>query len=328
MHDSEAARAPEAPAESKRQGDLVILPTNPPPAGAEAIWYKGRGGLKLRMMFAPDQKGGGRTRGTVLVCPGRTEPLEKYFEVARELQARNFDVAVFDWPGQGLSQRMHKSHLAGHVRTFGIYVDALKRGVEAIEHKAKGPYILLAHSMGGAISLEALRTKQVKVVAAAFCSPMWGLPVWFFQRWYARTLRFFGFGGMIIRPPQPEETFETNPLTHDRARWQVYRDLIAARPELAVGEPTIAWFVAALNTMRNFHETSALGQLRRLPSLVAIAGDEVIVKPAAQRRVARQLKAAKVFTVRGAGHEILMETDDRRQEIWRAFDEMLKKAGV
>jgi lysophospholipase len=308
--------------------DLVLIPGNPPPEGAEAIWYEGRGGLRLRLMFAPEPKGGGKTRGTALVCPGRTEPIEKYFEVARELQERGFAVVIFDWPGQGLSARMRKDPLAGHVRSYGVYVDALVRGLEALGRRAPGPFVVLAHSMGGAISLEALRTRRLSVAAAAFSAPMWGIPIWFFQRWYARLARLFGFGGMLARPPGPEETFANNQLTHDETRWRVYRDLIAAEPKLAVGEPTIAWIVASMNVLREFFEPAALDHLRQLPTLVAIAEEDTIVKKSAQRKLARRFKAGKTITVDGAGHEILMETDARRTEFWKAFDEMCKRAKV
>ena len=307
--------------------DLVIIPGNPPPENAEVIWYEGKGG-KLRLMFAAEPKGGQKTRGTIFVCPGRTEFIEKYFEVGRDLQMRGFAVAIFDWPGQGLSQRQHKSPLAGHVRSYGVFVDGFVRGIEKLGRRAPKPHVILAHSMGGTIALEALRTGRVKVAAAAFSAPMWGLPIWFFQRWYARAVRLFGFGGMIARPPGPEETFETNPLSHDEKRWRLYHELVAADPRLKLGEPTVGWVVASLNVMREFFEPSALDHLRNLPALVAIAGEEAVVKNAATRKLARRFKAGKTITVKGSGHEILMETDERRAEFWKAFDAMLKQANI
>jgi lysophospholipase len=306
---------------------LVIVPGNPPPEGAEAIWYEGRGGRRLRMMFAPSTREG-KARGTALVCPGRTEMIEKYFEVARDLQDRGFAVAVFDWPGQGLSARMHKSPLAGHVRAFSIYVDALVRGIDKLGRRAPKPHVILAHSMGGAIALEALRTSKVEATAAAFSAPMWGIPIWFFQRWFARGVRLFGGGALIARPPQPEESFATNQLTHDETRWSLYRKLVEAEPKLAVGEPTIGWIVASLNVFHAFFRTGALEHMRQTPILVGIASEETIVKKSAQRKLARQFKAGKVLVVEGAGHEILMEVDHRRKAFWDAFDDLLKRARI
>ncbi len=308
---------------------FVLLPGNPPPDGAEAVWYQGRGGRRIRMLFAPEPKANGiKTRGTVLVCPGRTEFIEKYFETARDLQARGFAVVIFDWPGQGLSQRMHRDPLAGHVRTYGAYVDALVRGLDKLGRRAPKPHVILAHSMGGTVALEAMRTRRISVAAAAFSAPMWGLRIPFYLRWFARLARWAGAGGMAARKAGPEEVFDGNLLTHDEARWQVYRDLVAAEPKLRLGEPTIGWVVASLNVMGAFFWTGALDHLHDIPMLVAVAEDEEVVNGPASRRLAKRLKAAKTITIKNARHEILMETDDRRDAFWKAFDDMLKRERI
>ncbi|HVY90550.1 MAG TPA: alpha/beta hydrolase [Hyphomonadaceae bacterium] len=312
-----------------RPQELVVIPDNPPPEGAEVIWFEGKNGKKVRMLFAPEPKTNSvKTRGLAIVCPGRTEFIEKYFEVARDLQARGFAVVIFDWPGQGLSERLLANPTLGHVRAYSVYVDALVRGLDKIKGRAPKTWAMFAHSMGCAIALEALRTRRLSVTAACFCSPMWGFPIWFFQRWYARLMRFFGFGGAPARPTQPPETFENNQLTHDERRWKIYRQLIEAEPRLAVGEPTIGWVVSSLNVMREFFEPAALDHLRQLPSLIAVATEETIVKKSAQRKLARRFKEGKVLTVHGAGHEILMETDERREQFWKAFEDMCRRAKV
>lgn len=311
------------------EADLVLLPDNPPPLGAEVIWYEGKGGLKLRMLYAPEPKDNHiRTRGLAIVCPGRTEMIEKYFEVARDLQARGFAIAIFDWPGQGLSGRLLKDPFAGHIRSFSDYAEALVRGLDKIRSRAPKTWVVVAHSMGGAIALETMRQNRLRVAAAAFSAPMWGIPAWFYQRWFARAARLFGFGGAPAIPPQPLETFENNQLTHDEPRWRLYRRLIEAEPRLAVKEPTIAWVVASLNVFREFFRPQALDHLRDLPMLIGIASEETVVKKSAQQVLARRFTAAKILMVEGSGHEILMETDERRDQFWKAFEEMCRKADV
>jgi lysophospholipase len=307
--------------------DLILVEGNPPPQGAEMVWIENKGGKRVRIMFAPDAPGGPKNRGTVIVCPGRTEFIEKYFEVARDLQARGFAVVIFDWPGQGLSDRLLKNRALGHIRNYGVYLEALVRGLQALQRRMPRPWVVLAHSMGGTIATEALRTKRLEVAAAAFSAPMWGIPIWFYQRWYARLARIFGFGAMAARPPV-EETFENNQLTHDEPRWGLYRRLIEAEPKLAVGEPTVGWVVSSLNVMHEFFEPGALDHVRDMPALIGIAEEETVVKKSAQRKLARRFKAGKVLNVDGSGHEILMETDARRQVWWDAFDAMLKKAKI
>lgn len=314
---------------SQSQADLVLLPDNPPPQGAEVIWYEGRGGHRLRMLYAPEPKDNGvKTRGLAIVCPGRSEFIEKYFEVARDLQDRGFAVVIFDWPGQGLSQRPLKNPLAGHIKSFDWYVDALMRGLAKIERRAPKTWVVVAHSMGGAIALKALMERKLTVAAAAFSGPMWGIPIWFFQRWYGRVMRFFGAGAMQARPPQPDETFENNQLTHYEPRWQLFRRLVEAEPKLALGEPTIAWVVACLNAFKELFAPNALKALQDVPMLIAIASEETVVKKSAQRKLGNRLKSAKIINVQGAGHEILMETDERRDQFWKAFEDMCKRARV
>ncbi|RYG30107.1 MAG: alpha/beta hydrolase [Burkholderiales bacterium] len=314
---------------SQSQADLVLLPDNPPPQGAEVIWYEGRGGHRLRMLYAPEPKDNGvKTRGLAIVCPGRSEFIEKYFEVARDLQDRGFAVVIFDWPGQGLSQRPLKNALAGHVKSFDWYVDALMRGLAKIERRVPKTWVIVAHSMGGTIAMKALSERRLTVAAAAFSAPMWGIPIWFFQRWYGRSMRVFGAGAVQARPPQPDETFENNQLTHYEPRWQLFRRLIEAEPKLALGEPTIAWVVASLNAFKELFAPNALNAVQDVPMLVAIASEETIVKKSAQRKLGNRLKSAKIINVQGAGHEILMETDERRDQFWKAFEDMCKRARV
>jgi lysophospholipase len=314
--------------QSSAAGSFAGIPDNPAPAGLEIIWISLDRRRKMRMAFAPSPVGQAAARGTVIICPGRTEFIEKYFEVAHDCLSRGFSAIIFDWPGQGLSDRLHKDRMAGHVTSFSVYVDALRRGLDAIGARAVRPHVILAHSMGGAIALEALRTRKVTAEAAAFSAPMWGLPVWFFQRWAVRAARLFGFGGLYVRRPGPPETFASNPVTHDLGRWERCRRLVDTDDRLRLGEPTIAWLVSSLHVIRGFFEAGALDRLRRLPVLTAIAEEETIVSKSSQRRLARRLKAGRTVEIGGARHEILMETDDRRAAFLEAFDALLERAGI
>ncbi len=302
----------------------VLVPGNPPPAGAEVIWFSGEGGVRLRMLFAPMEN----ARALAIVCPGRTESIEKYFEVQRELQARGFAVVCFDWPGQGLSDRPLKNPIRGHVITFNTYIDAMVRGLAVIADRAPKKKLVVAHSMGSAISLEALRTGKVEVALAAFSAPMWGIPVPPPLQVYARSANALGFGTFPAQPEPKEEKFEGNPFTHDFERWGLYRRLVTAEPRLALGQPTIGWVVAALNVCAGFFRPGTLDRLASTPMLVATATEDAIVDPAAGGKIAAKLPAARHLPVEGASHEIFMETNERRSFFWNAFDDLCMKAGV
>jgi lysophospholipase len=305
--------------------DLVEIAGAPPPDKAEILWSAGRKGRRTRVLWAPDGRAG-KARATVLVCPGRTEFIEKYFEVARELQQRGFAVIVIDWPGQGLSGRFLKDPLIGHVRQYGVYLTALVAAVKAVGDRARQPLVVLAHSMGGTIALEAMRLKLIAPRAAAFTAPMWGLPVPFWLRWGARLLRFFGQGARPAQARGEAETFESTPVTSDETRWT--RDLTLADPRLALHEPSVAWVVSSFNAINELAEPGALAHLARTPMLIVSAGDERLVSNRAIKRIGRRLKGARLLHIEDARHEILMERDPIRARFWEAFDELCKKAGV
>ncbi|WP_300375845.1 alpha/beta fold hydrolase [Henriciella sp.] len=307
------------------QTRFVHVQGNPAPEGAELTWFEGVSGRRLRACMAPSLRD--RPRGTVIVCPGRTEFIEKYFETARDLQAKGFAILILDWPGQGLSDRLLDDRSKGHIDRFETFMGALRNGLDAFPGDLPRPYISLAHSMGGAIALAALTQKLVKVDAAAFSSPMWGLPINLAARYLIWAMRALGRASSFALPPGPAETFDTNIVTHDRARWQLQRDLIDAAPELELGPVTWGWLGASLDILDKTTKPDLLRELD-IPVFVASASEEQLVDNKAHARVAGHLKDCEHITIEGARHEILMETDARRAEFWAGFDRLTDRAGI
>src|SRR5580700_11863366 len=97
---------------------LVSIPANPVPDNHVVGAIKTPDGVNLR--YARWQPPAGR-RGTVCIFQGRSEWIEKYFEVVRDLHARGFAVATLDWRGQGLSERLLRDPRKGHVTSFAKY---------------------------------------------------------------------------------------------------------------------------------------------------------------------------------------------------------------
>jgi lysophospholipase len=315
-----------SPKPDQREG-FVLVPGNPPPDGAEIVWFKGSGGRSLRACIAPALTYQ-NPRGTVIVCPGRTEFIEKYFEVGRELQAMGFAVVILDWPGQGLSERLLDDNKKGHIDRFETFMGALAKGLEKLDDRLPRPYVSLAHSMGGAIALSAIAQGLVKVDAAAFCAPMWGLKSKFLGMSYlVWAMRVTGRSDDYAQQPGPPETFETNIVTHDKRRWQMQRDLCDAAPELELGPVTWGWLSASLNIVATFGRAKALNGVT-IPVFVASAGEEKLVDNASHDAVCARLPDCEHVTVEGALHEILMETDERRAEFWEGFQRLLQRAGI
>ena len=310
---------------------LIATGLAPLPQGAQAFWYRGAGGARLRAAIAPSP---GRARGSVVLSPGRTEPIEKYFEVAGELQARGFWVLLHDWRGQGLSHRMlddrHKGHADGHAdfledfdELLGVARDRLPR-----------PWIALGHSMGGALTALALARAGRPFAAALLTAPMMGvaavrqLPQ--AAQLIAHMVQGFGHAGEYILKDGFDPMlgpFDGNVLTHDEARYERFRGQLRACPDLALGGVTWGWLAFALDAGTALSKPGAAKGVD-IPLTVAAAGDERLVLNDAARRYAERAPQGRYVEIAGAYHELFMETDARRALVWREFDALAARAGI
>ena len=70
------------------------------------------------------------------------------------------------------------------------------------------------------------------------------------------------------------------------------------------------------------------GAAVRIPTLMAIATQDVIVSPQAVEAMALELRAGSQVMIAGARHEILMERDALREQFWAAFDAFVPERGA
>lgn len=300
---------------------FVRVPGNEIPEGAEEHWLEGRGGVRIRVLTAPPFSQ--PARASVIVAPGRTEFIEKYFEVIRELQARGFSVFCIDWRGQGLSGREVENPQKGHLQSFDDPVNDLSTALKLLAPRLPRPHIGLAHSMGGAIMLRALQTRRVELDAVAFSAPMWGIAnLSDLARSYTRFMVSIGVGGQFapsVEKKWRRENFKRNPVTSDKERHARCQGLIQEEPRLALAGPTVGWVAAASDAMEAFLQPGALAHVR-IPVLIASAGNELLVDNRSHDAVAELLPNATHITIDGSKHEILMERDEIRAQFWSAFD--------
>jgi lysophospholipase len=303
---------------------LILTPDNPAPDGALVATIRTADGLTIRTARWRPQ---GPSAGTALICQGRAEFIEKYFETVGDLLARGLTVVAFDWRGQGLSARELSNRFKGHIDDFAFYerdLDALV--AQVLEPFCPRPWFALAHSMGGAILIaqsRAGRSPFERIVTTAPMIDLYRLRLPGLARALAETLDAVGLGGAFIPGGDGRATisraFDGNLLTSDRQRFQRFANLWTLAPELCLGDPTIGWVNAAFRLMGDFAD----GEYPRralTPMLVFAAGDDRIVCSRAVERFAQRLKAGAVISIPGSRHEILMERDAIRSQFWAAFD--------
>ena len=317
-----------AEAKAGAPAPLISIPEAPAPAGAEARWIEGAGGVLLRAALFQAQ---GAVRGSVLLSPGRTEPIEKYFEVIADLTGRGLVVLAHDWRGQGLSQRLLPDRLRGHAEGFQGYLDDHRLLLDAYQTRLPRPWISLGHSMGGCLELLALAKGERRFDAAFLSAPMLAISTRPWPAWLAmRIVQATGWAGRSRDYALPTydptgDRFGFDRLTHDRTRYERFKAQLKACPDLAVGALTWGWLDFALKAGAAIAAPGGLEAIDIPVTIVAAAHDHLVLN-AVDREVARRLPQGAYLEIEGAFHEILMETDPVRAKVWAAFDQLAARA--
>lgn len=299
----------------------------PPDATASVI--AAVDGARLRVVRFPLPDGAPARRGTVLIHPGWSEFSEKYVEMAGDLHRRGFGVVVFDPRGQGYSQRLDAADRRGHIDDFRKFVGDLSVVMDHVRATETGPVVLLAHSMGGLITLEWLIEGHGSDLAGVVLSaPLTNL----FQ---SRLKRVFVAGvlaagkalgrGAAALPGVKEHswTFDGNVLTQDPSRHERFRQLQLSAPDAVAGLPKFDWLHAALAGMKRIQAPGAMDRLSGPILLVSAAQDETVDPTHHHRLAADYPDLFDLVIVPGARHELMMEADAYRDQFFAAFDQYI-----
>lgn len=305
---------------------LAVVPSNPVPEGARVGMFETSDKVKLR--YATFPKGPGAPKGTICLVHGRTEFIEKYFETIADFQSRGFAVATFDWRGQGGSERQIRNPKLGHVRSFDDYWTDLKSFHGSILlPDCPGPYYLVGHSMGGLVSLYAGLRDRMMFDRIFLSAPMVGLDGQpFSMAGMARltgALRLMGLGrvgvGRRSDKPATEMPFAGNPVTSDVTRYMRSIDVLKARPDLEIGHPTIGWAASAFSAMARAALDDFPGAIK-IPVLMLAAARDEIVSTSAIETLGLRMRTGRHAIIAAARHELFMENNDIRAQVFAAFD--------
>lgn len=290
--------------------------------------FEARDGARIRYAsWQPD----GPVRGTVVLLNGRAEFIEKYIETIGELLARGFAVWSKDWQGQGLSSRPLANPRKGHAGSFEpLLCDLHDFLTKLVRPNSVGPYLALAHSMGGHLVLRYLAEHPGFFSRAVLSAPMVGIQTPGWPGPVVKALAHlgvaFGFGdryvpGMGDADPY-QRPFARNILTSDPDRFHQTQIWTAENPALGLGGPTYGWMRAAFNSMHKMTDANYVGAID-VPVLFLSAQDDRIVQNDAQERLAHCLAQGRFVSIAQARHEILLEQDPVRAAFWKAFDALI-----
>jgi len=312
--------------------ELFAIDDNPVPTGGAVGSVTTADGVTLRFASWPAE--GNRTHGTVAVLPGRGEAIEKYFETIGDLRRRGFAVAALDWRGQGGSERRLRNPAKAHVDSFAEY----DRDLEAFTQQVllpdcPAPYFALAHSTGGLVALRAARDGRARFTRMVVLAPLVDFgptrPPQPVASNIATLMTALGLGD-VSAPGQAAETiqvlsFEGNKLTGDRGRFELSKRLALALPDVFVRGPTFGWLYAAFRAVRELSGPPWQSSFH-VPVLMVVGALDRVVSVAAIERLAAKIRGAGVIVIPGGQHELLLERNIIREQVFAAIDAFIPGA--
>ncbi len=255
-------------------------------------------------------------KGTVLVIHGFTETALKFSELIYSLLQNGYNVVAYDQRGHGRSWRSEKAKDISlvHVDHFSDYVRDMEIIVETVIAKMPKPWLLLSHSMGGAVSGLYLEKHPDTFSRAAFCSPMiqanTGIST-IVVKLLCHGAKLIGKGGsrvFISKPYTQKETFEESVAT-GRERFEWYENIRFITKEYQTNGPSYAW---TLESVRVTAKLLAPGAPERIACSVRLYTAELdnTVMPDPQKQFISRIKNGSHVIVKGAKHEIYRSSDD------------------
>ncbi len=277
----------------------------------------------------------------VVVClPGLSEFAEKYYEVARTCLSKNLAFWTLDWYGQGASERYLKNPQKRHGASFDEDVEDFRYFItqyvkHACVHPDVGriPMAMLGHSMGATIGLKYLHKYPDMFECAGFIAPLMGIqkvkniPNSALMA-LSGTLNalmgksYIAGGSDWTKDMRPFQGCEA--LCSDPERVKIHTAWFEHKPELQVGSPTYGWLHNALKACADVNKKDFLSAIDK-SFLICAAEKEHLVDNDRIEAAAKHLQRCTFKTLKGAHHEILMETDEIRDEFFNDFYAMIKE---
>jgi lysophospholipase len=308
---------------------LCDLPSNPVPSGARAGYMRTRDNIRLRYaLWRPRHS---IDKGTICLVQGRCEFIEKYFETIEDFLARGFGVATFDWRGQGGSDRLIGNSKLGYVDQFSDYwTDLSSFHADILLPDCPPPYYLVGHSMGGQAALMAGARDRLMFDRMFLSAPMveiYGLPMSSAAlATVAEAICYMGLGRLPVsrgsKYKAHEDAFPGNNLTSDFRRYMRTVDVLNNRPDLEITAPTFRWVASALRSNARAAGDDFPGRVN-VPVLMLAAARDEVVSTSAIEHLGLRMRTGRHAVIAASRHELFMENDDVRGQVFAAFDSFI-----
>ena len=296
------------------------------PKGLNSIFIPMNDGKRIRLIYWKTNLKN-KSNGTILLQQGHNEFIEKYYETVQEFLDRSFNVVSFDWRGQGISDKMINNKHKQFIDDFNIHHQDLAFIIENfISNNFPGPLIGIGHSMGGCILLSFLKGHIDKFDRIILSAPMLGFRnEKFIMPLITLANILFPRKSYLIgsKPNMGKETlFKDNDLTSDKFRYLRTLKLVRKKPDIRLWGITNAWANAAKKEILLMRKDGWAEDIRYKILFLNSLNDRVV----SSKHIidmSERLKNSKILNFHETEHEIFMEKDKHRKEMWVEIDNFL-----
>jgi lysophospholipase len=241
----------------------------------------------------------------ILLVNGRGEWIEKYSHIPPQISPNKSVLWLsIDHQGQGLSEGTR-----AHINSYREFVDNLTAISKLVFSDL--PFYIVAHSMGGLVSLVACLSGEIRPAAMVLCSPLLRLPPQPLPEFMSRALvqainkthwkKFESGAGK-----NKNKSFPLNTLTHSLEGFHRYK-----RSPYPPTTPTFGWISATISACDYIFEEKNIKKLS-CPLKIIFGSEEYIVDPAAYSEwcsTAKRVSTEKIELIKlpRARHELLSE---------------------
>lgn len=271
--------------------------------------------------------------GTVLIVHGFTENSFKYSELIYSLLKNHFTVVAYDQRGHGFSGRASglPDPSVTHVDRFEDYVEDLRSVCENVLPDCPKPWLVLCHSMGGAVTALYLEKYHDTFTCAAMCSPMIAPNVGSFPPSIVKSFSslhcILGKGKKypsFMKPYSGPESFEESCAT-DPARFSWYDGEKASHREFQNKIPSYRWILESVKVTKKILAPGAPESIR-CPVLLSAADMDWSVMPDPQKTFISRVQIGSYLFVKGSRHEIFRSCNADFFPWWKKVLAFLKEA--
>ena len=199
---------------------------------------------------------------------------------------------------------------------------------EIIEKNFSKPLIGIGHSMGGCLMLSAFHNHQEKFHLGILSAPMLGFKNEKFLKTASSLMNIIRKDTDYLLGSKPnmgiETSFEKNDLTKDPARYNRILRLVRKHPDIRLWGVTNA-FVKAVNERLKTIRIKSWAEKITLKILIINNIKDQVVDSKKIKKMSLRLINSQIEEFLHTEHEIFMEKDIYRNQMWEKVDTFLNK---